>query len=626
MTTLYKRLTVREALADLEALRPTGVSLALDTETTGLDHRGDRLRLVDYQPFKGLHTPADPVRIVDVLGEREDDVTALLDALAGFKLIAHNAQFDIGWFLVRGVFPRETVYCTSLLTKVTLAGERGGAFAVFKATSLEKCVQFFLRKKLNKAEQTSEWSRPTLTADQLEYAAADVAVLPPLFRHLCKRLEADGASRVASIESAALPCVSWVGVSGMPFRPDLWALPYRTALERQDAVFRSLRQDYLTNPAIIALDKGQLQFGFAMDSRADKVMRSPAQLLTLLRQYGYPFDSTGDDYLAAWGHPLGELIREYRENDTIRKSFNESWGRRVLKGDDRPSAVRRGRVFPGYYQCEAETGRMSCKYPNLQQVPNPHKHPLGRAFRQAFHAPEGRELVVADLSQIELRLAAQVSGDARMRGIYQSGGDIHTETARWILDRAHPDKHDRATAKSAGFGLLYGAGVERFRVYARSNFGIDLGDSAGLIRERWFATFPGIRQWHREVGGRLDASTRHGGVTTRTLAGRPRKFLTQYTEALNSPIQGSGADIIKLALGRILTHRDSAPVPPTTALTGDGWFPCAIVHDEIVLEVPLGSGEAMASWLRGHMIAAGNELMKDVPCDAEAGHRLTWCE
>jgi len=973
---MYQQLTVREAMHDLQSLgaldpRPT---LALDVETTGLDQRSDKLRLVNYQPFTGTVPVTTHVRIVDVAHCPPGELDDYLRALAGFKLAAHNAYFDLGWFLARGIYPEALCCCTLLWSKVTLAGEFGReAFMTFKQTNLENCARFFTGRKLNKEEQTSEWSRPVLTESQLRYAAADVAILPPLVTALWQRLQGDGATRAALIESRALPAVAWLGVMGMPFRPDLWSIPYRTALARQDEIFARLRRDHLTNAAIAQLDGGQQQFGYAMDSRADKVLSSPKQLLAFMHMLGLrpkligrtregviEKDSTADDALALCDHPLADLLREYRGHDQIRKSFNDQWGR--VRKSDSPVAVRLGRIFPSVKQCETETGRMSVAYPNLQQVPNPHKHPLGKDFRRAFRPPEGRELVVADFSQIELRLAAEISGDEAMRQVYLAGGDIHTEAAKWVLGKDAPDKHDRTIMKSCfsgdtevltpggwvrfdalmpdvrvaqymlprgveynparplsnrwghptgkvwwdgdggmiefvtplalrsfddrelwhhqdrnsdilatpdhqivyidnnsrarrqpmaevsagncryfvaagrmlrapqisdemtrllamvvadgsfprnsnqiklgftkarkiercnevlraagvayrardcmfadkpgvdftimdgprdtllqftttdkvlswrcltdigagvyldeaafwdshriegdsrtrvlftstqrqtvdvmqamaatsdtpststleheaydnvsalwrlsysekrhptwraswqpspvgrgtvycvqvpsgailirrngravvcgncNFGLLYGAGVDRFRIYAKSQFGVDLGDDAGPIRERWFAAFPGIRAWHRDIGARLD---QHHALTTRTLSGRPRKTLKSYSECLNSPVQGSGADITKLALARIYEDRHNAPVPPTCALTGDGWYPCAVIHDEIVLEVPSGSGEAMAAWLKAHMIAAGAELMKTVPCDAEASVRTSWAE
>ena len=164
----------------------------------------------------------------------------------------------------------------------------------------------------------------------------------------------------------------------------------------------------------------------------------------------------------------------------------------------------------------------------------------------------------------------------------------------------------------------------RFRVYARSQFGLDLeATQAATIREAWFQAFPGVRQWHRDTGDVMDRAGQ-GGITTRTIAGRARRNVDRYTEALNTPVQGSGADITKLALAYIYADRDNAPVPAACAYSVQGWYPVMVIHDEIVLEVPEGSGEAMSAWLSKHMVAAGNAVMRDVPCGVEASWGKSW--
>lgn len=635
---MYTLQAPREALRELTELLASDPILALDTETTGLDPRADRVRLVQYLPFQGTALPTVPPRIVDLWAGSPDETHALLDLLCRFRLCCYNAAFDLGMILARGHFPTRRNYCTLILTKLALAGEKGPAYGAFKQASLERVAKYFLRRDLNKAQQTSSWDRTLLTQDQLDYAAADVEVLPPILHHLWHRLGVDQAEQAGAIECDALACMAWMSCMGAPFRSDLWAIPYQTAMTQREGLFHASRQ-YMTDAVIAGVLRtgtgarrdpkkvGQTRFPFAYDPGLDKVLASSGQLLQALRTLGYPYPGTGDDYLAAWGHPLGKILRDYREADQIRKAFGPEWGRKPNKATEArnyPCPVRNGRVFPFWRQCEAESGRMSCANPNLQQIPNAAKHPLGKQFRSSFRAPDGRELVIADFSQIELRLAAEISGDKAMLKVYQDGGDIHTEGAKWVLGIESPDKHDRQIMKSANFGLLYGAGVETFRVYALSQFGVDLGiQRAAEVRARWFRAFPGIRDWHRSTGARLGRAS-EAGIATRTLSGRVRKSVSRYTECLNTPVQGSGADITKIALGRIYEDRNNAPVPAATSYSEQGWYPVMVIHDEIVLEVPTGSGEAMAAWLQQHMIAAGERLMKSVPCDAEASHGQAW--
>ena len=635
---MYNQLAPREAIRDLESLRDSGPILAFDLETTGLCPRQDRIRLVSYLPFHGRRTPdpAEPAGVVDLWTDPEA-TPALLEALAGFRLCAHNAQFDVGFLMGRGVWPRERVYCTSVLAKLVLAGDHR-TYGLFRRTGLADAAKHFLGVTLDKTQQTSRWSTPNLTPAQWEYAAADVLVLPRLLHALTARVEDARAERAAALECDCVPALAWMQVAGLPFDPGRWQIPYKVACTRMEELFRQIRTRWLTDEVLVRRGKagtdtrpdpragGQLRIGGAYDDAGQRLLGSPAQLLAWLQDLtGLPLVDTADDTLANLPHGVGAVLRDYRMYDQIRKSFGATWGRtrKPSEDGDRPEPYRLGRLFPSFWQYGAETGRMSCSYPNLQQVPNAKKHPLGRQFREAFRAPPGRELVVADFSQIELRIAADISGDERMIQVYQDGGDIHAETARAILGVEEPTKAQRDIAKPVNFGLLYGAGAETLRRYARSQYGIDLGDHAAAFREAWLANYPGIHKWHRDTSYRLDR-VRSAGITTRTLIGRPRKCVTSYTAALNTPVQGTGADIVKLALAHLFRDRDHAPVPAALHHADNGWMLVGVVHDEIILEVPEGSGPAMADWLRGKMVAAGNAILRHVPCDAEARHGRAW--
>ncbi len=258
------------------------------------------------------------------------------------------------------------------------------------------------------------------------------------------------------------------------------------------------------------------------------------------------------------------------------------------------------RVHANYRQIGAATGRMSCSAPNLQNIPR------DPAYRTCFRPPAGRVLVKADYSQVELRIAAQLSGDAGMREAFRRGDDLHALTARAVLGR-EPNKADRQLAKALNFGLVYGMGARTLREYARTGYGVDLTETeAKRFRERFFAAYPGLQAWHR----RQPPAT----TVTRTLAGRRRLEVNRFTDKLNSPIQGTGADVLKQALARLWTHRSAVPSA----------VPVLAVHDEIVIEVDAGEAEAAAKWLRGHMEAAGQGVVPDVPIAVEVAVVADW--
>jgi DNA polymerase-1 len=193
-----------------------------------------------------------------------------------------------------------------------------------------------------------------------------------------------------------------------------------------------------------------------------------------------------------------------------------------------------------------------------------------------------------------------------MQEAFRAGEDLHTKTARSVLGR-EPTKDDRQLAKALNFGLLYGMGASRLRDYAQDKYGVALSEAEAVrFRQRFFQAYPGMRAWHR---GQPD-----GEVTTRTLTGRLRHGVSQFTEKLNSPVQGTGADILKGALARLWSDRASVPSA----------VPVLAVHDEIVVEVDTDDAERCADWLTAHMTEAGAAVLTKVPVVVEAQIVADW--
>src|SRR5262249_9908518 len=162
-------------------------------------------------------------------------------------------------------------------------------------------------------------------------------------------------------------------------------------------------------------------------------------------------------------------------------------------------------VYPSWRQIGSDAGRMSCSNPNMQQIPR------AKDYRRCAKAPLGRVLVKADYSQIELRIAAKITGDHAMLAAYGRGGDLHTTTAQRLLGKEEVTKADRQLAKAINFGLLYGMGAQGFQRYAKSQYGLDLTlEQAATYRQAFFAAYPGLAKWHAQV-------RRHQAVETRTL-------------------------------------------------------------------------------------------------------------
>ncbi|HEX4901420.1 MAG TPA: DNA polymerase, partial [Acidimicrobiales bacterium] len=273
-----------------------------------------------------------------------------------------------------------------------------------------------------------------------------------------------------------------------------------------------------------------------------------------------------------------------------------------------------GRIHTTFNQMIAATGRLSSTDPNLQNIPV--RTEEGRRIREAFVVGGGYEsLMTADYSQIEMRIMAHLSEDALLTEAFRSGRDFHSVTASRVFDvePSEVTSEMRAKIKAMNYGLAYGLSA-----YGLSQqLGIDTGEAKGLMDE-YFETFGGIRDY---LGGVVDEARRSG--FTETILGR-RRYLPDLTSdnrqrremaermALNAPIQGSAADIIKVAMLRV-----------DQALADEGLRSRMLlqVHDELVLEVAPGEAAALEELVRREMAGAADLT---VPLDVSVGTGPSW--
>ncbi|MBI3967371.1 MAG: hypothetical protein HY329_17190 [Chloroflexi bacterium] len=313
---------------------------------------------------------------------------------------------------------------------------------------------------------------------------------------------------------------------------------------------------------------------------------STKQVTALLRQRGHQVPDSSDESLAALGadDALIPLLRHHR--DLYKRA--STYGQEYLEHVN----LATGRIHPSFRQLGAASGRMSCSAPNLQQVPRK------AAYRACFRSPEGRSLIKADLSQIELRVIAEVAGDGRMIGAFARGEDLYRVTAGRLLGKAVAEvtKSERQLSKALTLGFCFGLGPLTL-VQNAAAAGVQVSEvEARQLRTRFFQNFPGISAWH--------SRQQHSEVTeTRTLTGRRRLDVTAFTKRVNTPVQGSAADILKLALGFLWDSRDQCP----SALLVNA------VHDELDLEADADSASSARHWLIGCMERAMGEVLKKVP-------------
>ena len=320
---------------------------------------------------------------------------------------------------------------------------------------------------------------------------------------------------------------------------------------------------------------------------------------------GYTTDAEALEGLyAKTQHPFLEHLLAHRDSIKLRQAVE---GLRKSVGDD-------GRIHTTYLQTIAATGRLSSADPNLQNIPT--RTEEGRRIREAFVVGQGYEaLLSADYSQIEMRVMADASGDEDLIEAFRSGVDFHTVTAAKVFDTpvAEVTGDQRASVKQMNYGLAYGL----------SAYGLStrLGVSVGAARELmddYFDTFGGVRDYLAEIV----AEARRTGYTE-TFLGR-RRYLPDLTSsnrqrremaermALNAPIQGSAADIIKVAMIKL-----------DAALAEQGLASRLLlqIHDELVLEVAAGERERVTELVREQMGSAAQLL---VPLDVSVGYGANW--
>ena len=568
-----------------------GGAIALDVETTGLDPEGDRVRLVQVA-FNGNVTLVDAF----ALPEPASALAQLFEAMRGVEVVGHNLQFDLRFLAKLGFVPGR-VFCTMLASQVLHAGERDENRHGRLKHSLEAVVERELGLKLNKNEQASDWSRPQLTPDQLRYAADDVRHLPALAETFKGHLASANLTATAELEMRALKGVAWT----RPVAVDTAA--WTSAANSAESERNRLAEEM----DAVAPNRTTLT--------ASRNWNSPDEVKAAFTILGIGLTNTDDDTLAEVDHPLAGLLRRYRAAAKRAGSCGARW-----LADHAPH----GFVSASWNQLGAGA-RMSCSSPNLQQIPR------GAGYRKCFVARPGHVLVKADYSQIELRVAAVVAGEARMIEAYAKGDDLHALTAATLTGKPVTDvvKADRQLAKAVNFGLLYGMGWKSLGRYAASNYGVTLtDDEAKRHRAAFFRAYPRIRSWHSRVDHWLEATIRqnpdavllsHTRGTRRraipaaktTAGGRAYPNLNEH---LNFPVQGTAADGMKAAIALLWERRDRCP----------GAVPVLFVHDEIVVEVPEADADAAKDWLVAAMADGMQPLIPGVPAVVEACIAKTW--
>ncbi|MBF0440920.1 MAG: DNA polymerase I, partial [Oligoflexales bacterium] len=321
---------------------------------------------------------------------------------------------------------------------------------------------------------------------------------------------------------------------------------------------------------------------------------------------GYSTNFTVLEQLAA--HPLAQNLLEYRSITKLKSTYVDSLPQIINKNS--------GRVHTSFHQTGTATGRLSSSDPNIQNIPI--RSALGKEIRKSFRAKDAsHSLFSADYSQIELRLLAHLAKENNLIEAFASGKDIHTSTASKIFSVAPKDvtPDQRSQAKAINFGIIYGMGPQRLA----KETGVSLQEAKNFI-EKYFESYPGIRGY---VNDSIAFAREH--EFTVTISGRRRPLpeingdnklavVGAQNIAVNSPVQGSAADLIKIAMIKVQKNLLSSNLHAKMLLQ---------VHDELVFECPNEELEAAMRLVKETM---ENAMKLDVPLVVDIGHGVNWLE
>jgi DNA polymerase-1 len=577
---------LRRAVDDLS----TRQAIGLDTETTDLDPYLARLRLIQ------LASP-DGVFLIDLNHFANDDLKRG-DALAPLRRlissprpikIAHNAKFDAKFIKHNLGVDVIGLFDTLLASQLVSAGD------IEERHGLEAIAGRYLNEAVDKSERLSNWEFD-LSEAQLEYAARDAAVLIPLREKLIERIKSLGLIKCAQLEFECVMPVVDLELTGFYMDKHRWLEQLAIVEARRGEVANELQE---------MLGEGVAQASLFGPPRANINLDSQQQVTEALTRLGIPLpDSTRNWKLQplALEYPVVAKLLEYR---TMQKALT-SYGQNMIEFIN----PKTGRLHADFRQIGAPTGRFACTNPNIQQVPH------AAEYRRCFMGyPETRSLVIADYSQIELRILAEFSGDEAFINAFRSGADLHKVTAAQVFGVAAEQvtKEQRDFAKRLNFGVVYGIGAQRFSIMT----GLGVSDAEDVLR-RYFGTYKKLDAYLRESANRAVSDKE-----ARTGSGRLVKFnydpsdrqqisMTQRN-GKNAPIQGTSADILKRAL-RLLNDE----LRTTSAQIVN------IIHDEIVVEVDAGEAEAVSKTVEKLMCAAGEEYLGTVPVRVETQIASEW--
>jgi DNA polymerase I-like protein with 3'-5' exonuclease and polymerase domains len=606
--------------------------LCLDAETTGLDSHVSKIRLLQLCTTDAKETDRT-VYVIDFF--KVTDISGLKELIESREMIlGHNLNFDFQFLLSLGIDYQGKVFDTYVAERCLRAGfkEKKVSPKLQKpyfddvSCSLKAVVERRLEIEISKEQQVSDWSKPDLDIEQIEYAAKDVDLLPTIAADQLKELAEEALLDVYSLESkcvrpVALMCHKGFNVDVTKLvalkhtiekKLDEITLEFCTKLD--DALPEDLKLPRRTDGSLAIGKNLRKEFNPGSGVQCTKCFEALGIALPTNPGTG---KSTLNQIQLAEFDSDDPLLNLYRKRTKIETQLEHV---EKLIANINPITHR---IHSGYNQYGANSGRFTssgakktaAKRVKSQFAINAQQIPRDKEFRECFVATPGYKLIICDFSQIELRLGAELIGIPQMVEAFKQGHDLHTVTASLIynIPLEEVQKNQRQEGKTLNFALLYGMGFRKYKTYAAQSGKIISLSEAKVAHTAFHNAYPRLRQWHRERAAMVE----DGWTFVRTPLGRRR--LLSYSDATmtacaNTLIQGAGADILKLSLAKLNPY------------LCDEAYLVACVHDEIVLEAAETKVEYYKEVLERCMKEAAETILKEVPAKADASYGDTWSE
>ena len=530
--------------------------VAIDIETTATMPQDGKIALIAINDNKGSKVVYDAKEIEDILSDVE------------ILKVFHNASFDVLWFEYFGYKVNE--YTDTMIMSQIINNR------IRQENSLADVAHKYLNVVISKQLQDiSNWNG-VISQEHEEYCKRDAEITYKLYFILMNEIHRLELYPVLDREIRALPAIIELRKNGIKFEYDKWytqILEYEKEKDMIELEVKSILNDQELN------------------------LNSPIQIIESLNKFGINVTSSSDEELAKFSddYEVIKLIRKYKK---IKKRIS-SFGEKLKEKIDDDECIRGKWNLIG-----ADTFRMTCTSPNLQGMPRVSKE---------YFVPRNKEsiFVIADYSQIELRVLAEISNDELLIDAFKNGEDLHRKTASMILNKdiSEVTDEERSIAKAANFGLIYGMTSYGLQKKIKADYGMEVTlEEAEKFRNGYFEAYNDVLMYQDKMLKSDYIETLGGRYWSKETSELDRGSIKRY----NYPIQGTSAEGLKEALHLLMMKEYKE------------WLLVAVVHDEIVLEVPCKDEDVAKDILSDCMVKGMSKFIKKVPIEVDVKSSTTW--